>query len=701
LIIVVGLLCAVAVMAVSFARAAMMSRLSARSFANHVAAEELCRTAVSRAMESVRETCAGYAYPCWISEPPAFRQDALSSWTPGGEPSDSLLRGEAADHVPRALWSDASAAASNAVWIPVLSNAQGRVTGRIAFLVVNCSGLLDANTVGGQPQGLRVDPSELDLSSLPDMAGGSNDFLYCREQDGRYETLPDLAANGALCGPPSNLFVYSFDPNPDAFFTETDSLGSPFCPLENKIPLNCAALVDSPVFDVYSANSNFMRACYSPLASAISNAGIPNADAVAWNIINYTDPNRIPQSDDPSPWIAGPVEDVPLINEIIVRPVATNGAGPATNEYEVVVELWYPFVPREVSPEDEFEIQVAVSENPVPSEICSSSNDILRAASSNWSFRLPVSSMIYGTATEFLCFTSPPSARISFTDGTNLLPLSETRPIWLMVRVAQNTPQGVMPVDQAMSATNFFRVTAPAAWSVNDPRLNGSEEYWTTQPPTPGAMNAGCDPLAHGGEGVPIFHRDSAMLSAAEVGRIHSLQQPWRNLDIMGGAAPLLDRLTARPAPVSAKGRIAVSSAQPEVLKCLFHGLSLGWSNSVVSESCGLDPSRVNNLVSTLIENGPYQNFADLFSINTVAEAFAAAVDPAAPPCDFFREGALCAIAEMLTFRQNLLTVIAAAQVLGSDGKTVLAERRSVSIVARDSYTGAWFVRNQKWLSGL
>ena len=65
---------------------------------------------------------------------------------------------------------------------------------------------------------------------------------------------------------------------------------------------------------------------------------------------------------------------------------------------------------------------------------------------------------------------------------------------------------------------------------------------------------------------------------------------------------------------------------------------------------------------------------------------------------DIYKEDVFRHICELITFRQNLFTIILGAQALSPRGNFVVAEKRAVANVYRDAYTGRHFVRSFKWL---
>jgi hypothetical protein len=143
---------------------------------------------------------------------------------------------------------------------------------------------------------------------------------------------------------------------------------------------------------------------------------------------------------------------------------------------------------------------------------------------------------------------------------------------------------------------------------------------------------------------------------------------------------------------------------QKDVLRALFGGMQIGYTNAVISNSWPVADAAVDDLVAALSPSS--RGVRELFyddppgSAAQTANAFAGCVPAGAPTNDLLREAALRQTVELLTFRQNLFTVVIAARLVAQDGTTTLAERRALAVVCRDAYTGKWFVRTLRWLTG-
>lgn len=667
LIITLGVLAVFTLMVTAMLIVTRSDRRASRAFADNIRAKHLLHAAVVNAIEDINVKLASKTYP------------DVDTWTSGAaSPAVDLLKGDATNFIPRALWTEATSEAPTA-WINLVQD--GVTNGRIAYMIVNCSGLLDANIVGGKDRTESTSVEELDLSGLIGLdfssdLSGTNGFFAQRNRHYQYESIWELGRiNGEVVKQPYNLFTYSYDPGRDQYYTNISDLGSFEIDLYDKFHIN----------DTNSSNY------FDTLLEITGKSGLANPDALTWNMINYIDEDRIPQSDEDSPELSNEIsEAVPLVNEISLERVD----GQPTNHYAVSVELWFPFHPATVSSNDNFTIEVDIYTNSIHCEECS--------------FDYSVGSMTFGNpGSEFLIFSNQPGEFIVFpnpsSNGPAYLPVSSTNQVWCMARVLH----GGTPVDQA-PGTNTLMFTGDYAYSVDDPRMNGSIENWDVVSRSIGSNNWNCTAWADEieGQGLPIFHRDGPMVTIGEVGHIFhpgSTNTKWRNINILSPeGAFLLDRLTVRATNPPACGLVSMNSAQTNVLGTLFHGVEVGYTNEFKTASHTLDMNGdpVRQITSALGKG--FYSFENMFEIDGVSNGFqkcASSIVTNGQVSDIIREAPLRNIVEMVTWRQNIFTVIVASQALGRDGETPVAEKRGIAVVYRDAYTGKSFIKSFRLLA--
>jgi hypothetical protein len=820
LIMTLGLLAVLTLLAVAFAIAMRVESIAARNYANLVRARHLVYTSLTRAIDDIDRTCGGANYPDWDLYLPNGVRDALASGWDGSALTNicEFMSGEATNSIAPVLLSEAEAV--TAYWRNVLVNnmidgsSVAQTNGRIAYLIVNSSGLLDANFIGGQP---RVDSEtirEIDISYLmPGTAAGT--FVTNRETlHRRYETLQETygitVADPAIA---QVLFPISYDPGPDVYLANTNNLGKRNAVLIPKFEINSITnfLTNATFYSAWhygtpypGDGSDFWKLYMTPLMEMFKTALPDMLDTdgkrrdVAWSFVNYLDPNRVPQNSEEYPYRhTEGSECVPTINEVVF-----DGAPGA---YRFQVELWYPFIPVNVQPSDGFKLEIGVFANnwrnaaappqtlgpPVPNE-----RDIMNFARHRQLF--DIDEMTFGTASEFKVFSTDP-----FPPPLNpAAPISATNAVWFLARVLKvDSASGSTVthiVDEAMGyrrseeqggavhrrALKKFDV-APVSYQINDPRINGQCRYW--DPTSGGGVGysyftrigrryggGGSAPaFAHTlgadgkgalndkdyftyfktpkSQGFPIFFRNDLMKNIGEIGHIFRTnmddEKPydtalysdyafWRSIDLMNRVegAKLLDWITVRSTNVPCRGRITISTRQTNTLYSLVHGLhpadtdgdgETDWG-PFMGEMRPVQAAAIANLVKAIQDRadmlGGCKQWQDLFDAGTsylvpneplddggpVARAMRKCIDdvmgtvpgfPYAPTNKVLQEAVARSVIELLSFRQNIFTVLVAGQSLARNGTTVVAEQRAVVTVVRDAYTGRYFIRNFKWLS--
>jgi len=642
LVIVLGLLAVLTLLAVAFSIAMRIEYMAARNNANAVRAQELVHIGIVRSMLHVDKTMKGICYPKWTNEP-AHRLDALAS-TNGTDYMTNLITGEAARMLaclPTSLSNDAYAAQTYSRWERIVSTNNGVVTtnGRIAYVVVNMSGMIDPNFACGQERVDSRDINETDPSGL--LITTAYSFITQRTAHRRYETPMELMAlNTAVNRPNEGFFPYSYDVNRDKFFMnylcpaafpytamalgntsraimDVSTMGSRAATniLKNKFDINSIRNYQGYYrpwdLNGYLSDGQFMNNYYTPLYNILGAHRLsPRAyyasgssphwmmerpDDGAWNIINWIDPDRIPQGGDNLPWThTEGGEPMPLMNEIALLQSANSNPGAGSNEYVFAVELWYPFVPAVIQPSDNFRLWIGIY-NKTHNELAGvDENNIMGSA---WkSSETPIDYMAYGVGLdkEFKVITSEP---FSFTNGTPIGTGGNRVAFLARLLKGDLNAAGVMvwnPVDEAMgykpgtTEADYKRrlkeFNSECGYSVTDPRANGQVKYWWTSGEAgrniggygPYATNLctlgntnrqlftavggiACvtDPWARKGSGLPLVCRNGPMVNIGELGHIFRSNLDdednqgdfwWRTIDLMhydeGGA--LLDWMTVR-----------------------------------------------------------------------------------------------------------------------------------------------------------
>jgi len=564
LIICLGLLSVMTLMAVTFSISMRIERVAAGNFADSVQAKHLIHTALVRAMEAIDDDLVPSdhdlttVYPQW---------DVLTSQ---GGTAARIVTAAGLEPVPNGPILTAAQAATP-TWINVGSST---FTGRVAFVAMNLSGLLDLNhhvntnylyitinQTGAQRRVWGTNVFELDLSFLPEFSSSYSvtDFASNRNDIVRYETLGELETlDPHFQTAFENFMTFSFDLSRDQLFLTIpnaptpgwwDSIDESPIPamlgrrgaddfLHDKFYINSitnyAAYHDRGDPDSYKDDAQFRTHYYAALWKILDVADIERPDDVAWNIINYLDPDRIPQSVNYSdlsgfndPWVHSEGgEAIPMVNEIVLSPTnigskvvntwtppnawppghpshipghwtsATNAAGTG---YVFNVEIWYPFAPINVSTGDNFYLQVWVYDDLAAQPPAQGTHHGPNAyvitnetyINTNWSFSVAITNMQFGTDTEYIVVRSPTNKVITFGGGTNLITDASVLPIYFLARVVKgehNPTDGysIQIVDEGMGydggdnrdRRKLMPFKDTVGYSVMDPRSNGQRKYW-------------------------------------------------------------------------------------------------------------------------------------------------------------------------------------------------------------------------------
>ncbi|MFC1451981.1 choice-of-anchor Q domain-containing protein [Verrucomicrobiota bacterium] len=716
-------------------------------------------------------------FPYWDNRLPATDLDAMASQNGTTNYCKDILTPGALLHIPGGeLLRAARSAVSNAAgsgttyycnWLDVVSGEE--TNGQIAYLVVNCSGLLDANLVGGHARTDSTNVNQLDLSCLPDIVH-LDQFYTNRATQAPYVSIRDLSdRNPGVTDPVLNLFVHSLDLDRDEYVVDLQSFGSPDVALRRKFNVN--SLIDFTPQRRQTMEGILYEALSTPTNPVLRRR---IATDVSWNIVNWLDADRIPQNSDADYPAPGDAHDhpeggeaMPLMNEVVLTQTLSSnwvadphqpGGGHwdmTTNQYHFLIEFWYPFLgvsspgPRWLSRLSDYPERTSNTFYDVRIETAdpvSATNVVLPEMDFNYRQFCVISSAV-------VTCNSLQAARAVTMRATLRLHIDEdgqgySPPVPVDRIPDRGNMQSWLPVNMATTAESAWRGKC-----VDDPRSNGKWAYWIEAPATldhpdnlgdhAGNTNGPsvCDPWGHPQrglrQGVPIIVRNGPMRSVGDLGCIFRSNWDdevpdrykwfWNTIDLMhrDEGAYLLDHCTVRdPGGTSAtRGLLCLNTGQREVLRALFKNMKFGYQDSTHPTYLNADSAtnEVYDLVDTIMDppisggpRYPYRCFQDMFtsanggsieSGGPVANGFRAVAfkawhtiyDTAAN--DKVMEDPLANIVDMITFRQNLFTVVFAVKALENDGSPFY-EGHAVAVLFRDAYTGAWRILDQRVIEG-
>lgn len=705
LVVTIGLLAVLILVVVAFSISMRVERLAARNYSDVIQARQWAQSALSTAMTDLE---------AFIGNQPLM-PDADHVW-PDSAAGVRLYSGAATNYVPAALH---SAANVDVPWKNATIN--GKTVARYAYQVLDCSGFIDANFAGlTNVPGTRGVASNamniwLDASVLSEMVAGRESEIkrglnftgfgsgantspwneYPTPAD-LWQTLGNGSALGAgiLDNRPSDFFTYSRFPPGYA---------------------NAASLtfVTNPIF--LGFNQTYFNANKSAIQQAILTElktlpAILEPETLAANIIDYCDADDKPSGPTSG---AGSVRDsfsmeaTPLINEFLLE-ITLRSAGSGTYQLECkpYMECWYPFVGY--TNKGIYNVQILIQFEGDANYTHTKNTGLvaMSAPGGSWDYNDLV-------RVDILPYTLPLA-------GTTALPNSGSLVVSLTAVVISPTDGIVDTIVQRK-----VRITAPpqvvgemktVGIAIDDPRYNavaygkwvetgnGISAPNSKQSLLPlAAVNTNIMTAATGPDsdfrGTTInpwiFWPNRVMQTAGELGlQGYNPQKAWHTIPLLGSAAaavPVLDRFIANS---NVHGRININTWRDEVLRTAFHDAP---RNGYPDQSLNKISTTERDNIATAINGQTYKNLSDLSQLP----------DTIGGLNRLESEGVIRDTAEILGVRQNLFTILVAAQSL-TDSGNVMGEQRALAVVWRDPYATVdsagnryhpSFVRSFRWLN--
>lgn len=691
LVMVLGVLSLMVILAVAFSISMRTARMAAGNYAELVRARHLAQVGLVRAMDDI--CCAmgtNLSHPNAAVYPPWQVMNASSGSNLDTE-YDTLLQGSTTNFIPRALLAEARALgnrwleiwATNAIDVAGSNVPERRLMGRVGYLILNCSGLLDANFAGGAERGYGTNAAEIAVTNLPEIgaATGSDQWLQWRQQDVRYETVEELqglAGNST----PSNFFIYSYFPA-GWWDGATTNYQVNLAGTEGDMPEGS---------DRWRAITNaFCQAGFSPSEACVLHR----------NLIDYLDADSVPLN-----LLSTCVEAVPMINEVVFSSrvdVVVYDESATGKTYAVggavYAECWYPFV---------------------------TDSKVL-------SFGLNLDALFTGTrdvVPQNISLPAPPGSPLarSWRVITNIAPSNVfvrtnlfAPAITNVATIALDVDWNGQPVDRCppIVLTNVVQGIAGAgshsAWTAFeclDPRFNAYVEnvnLWRrTNSETLGRTNTwtlACLATNVGGDtNSDMYVANAQLRSVAELGYlVYSSNSPWHTVKLYGpDLHRVLDVFAIGPndsdtyVTSSRRGLVNPNSKQTNALAAVFVDMPVDEYPGGPSNRLSLAQARI--VAAALAAGGPYTNLADIG--RGLANLNFAAVGATN---EFLRESLLRNAAGLLGARQNVFAIVIEAQAASLGGTYVryhnMAHQRAVAIVWRDPFSGEFFLRSFLWLN--
>lgn len=731
LVIVLGMLAVLVLFGVAFSISMRTERMATRAYLDVVRARHLTQTALYRVMgEALTAEMQNQVYP---DRELVYPDREVFTGSNVGTNLDLLGDGSVSSStrfIPMSLRSSAWPVAFGGVdWLELRNPVTDEFMGEYGYLVVNCSGLLDANVIGKpiiRDMGFEEGEIRFTNSVLPEVANSTLNIY--RNAFKRFESVPEL--------------YYLTSGTGAEFVSGTDALGpQPLRQVGGALPApnsNSFMADHLHVFSRYprgyansdlTANTNVAYIGGSPstwstnlLLSALGDIApnpIANLDHFIAVLHDYADEGyNLYGANDAEKFERISSKRVPMVNEVAISnqfvltrtdPLDPDSQHTLVHRVYVVVETWYPFTESDGS---RFRVQYGAG----------------AGAGQNVVFTKPPSAAtvwpeLAGTYTCIATNLEPAGLGGDFIPSPNSYQL--TTYVFQATRTAPTGPDLPLPPPSftfaieidlqpirvlyggVSKATNDLVL---AAWptfdledeisiepngvpvtlgrkgaSVNDPRINWDPRVPAGQwvvgaPPTLGEFNkhtvadGPADELPSGGTGPlggRMYSRQGPMRSVGEVGYLlFSASHPWETVRLMNpdsqNTSRIIDRLTVHTNLIR-KGMVNINTKQMPALASAFIDMPI----NMFPDQSGvpiMTDVKATNLASHIVGNRIANDPIDNLSEfkDLVVQSYVDTLLGSAGN-KFIRESLLRNTCGLLGTRHNLFTILLAARVF-SDG---------------------------------
>ena len=656
LVIVLGLLALMVLMGVTFAIYMRTERVAAGNYRNDVQARQLLQVALNRALQGIDASLSTNLYPGWFylvsTNGPyitAVTNDPVMNWIP--------LAAMGTNPNPRPQWIEESFA--------------GKVGGRVGYLVVNCSGLLDANHSGGWPSDQRLcgtNAAEIQLGGLVEVADETK-----IDSTRTNETLQEFGVrgrqNGTLDGTPQHFVTYSAFPTGALTYVGGD--------------------VGSLVTNESTIIADFIK------------VGVPATQAgiLFTNLCDYVDSDVIPGNlggavpaapDGPSVEPVWMFNEVRVSNTVVFISNVTNYT--VSGQWFIDGEVWFPFVGNPAPTRTNFSLtmQIEFTNSLGSADYCPSNNPMTITAQIVPDVAAPDFAVITrrGPIKGGGVFALPACpfdliAKITATISNSTDLVDSIPTITLTSTVSQLTTAGI----RTQGAGSDDR-------ECEDARLNYRLDRWkgpANNVSTLKAINTNSWLLMandwRDGDWA-MFVRNHALETPGELGYLffgnaaETLRLYDHGATGRGKLHPVFDVFTTEVNGGGViKGLVNVNTRNAEVMDCVFTNLPLDYPH-------GDKTNRVGGVLLTDITDSimVYRQTAEFKSLSELGRVPWRAVLPNGSDLD--RESILRNSVGLLHARQNLFTIVLYAQTTKAvalmPDKSVVSGVRAIAEVWRD-----------------
>lgn len=697
LILVLGFLAVLTIMAVAFAINMRTERLTTRVYLDSVRARQLVDVGLARALNDLNQSLV-------TNKLFAMTNFYLYSRSPSSMHATNLL----ADALVREYLPASLPSASTSSFITVYSDPANptQAIGRVAYLAVNLTGLLDVNHVGRSARNKGQNPGEIQIVTnlIPELEDGNSWGLLSGSlfaDWGRIDTLREL-----------NALAQAND-----YFKSNTVSFAPFS--RSLIERNPDG---DPKVNIGGSKAD-LQTNAPAIRDALGKSGIDpsRVDDVYNQLLDYVDTDLIPENPD---GLSG--EPVPMINEIMISGSfnqtgdAINGFTYELNDFRVVVEWWFPFaqsgsqffdvdtdpqfsfrtVAGRVNPEIQ-RIQAALNptNGPLPQIVPDDNHQVATRGFYSVEYRYEDKS-IFSLSDMPTFFVDLSVDRLGvFYNNTGLVDSVFSLPL-VSFEVSANS-----------SASNGL--------SCLDPRVNHEAEFWDKESTTSiGSINSnltiltnvepiGSDPVMYS-RNFPLSEEKPlvGVGSVAELGYL-SIGEPWKTIALYKAPVgqpdtmhPVLDYFTIAVPDAKTNGLVNMNTLYTNSLNSVFYDMTVQKAPEVEPNLFTNDVNKARELAGALrdLTLTPTNRLSAIGEMSSIfSPSFDAALDN-----DPAIESIIRNSIGLLTVRDGMYAVVIQSESLSETGDAMATER-ALAFVWRDPQVidgvNESIVRYFTWLS--
>jgi hypothetical protein len=721
LIIVLGLLAVLVLLGVSFSISMRTERMATRSFVDVVKARQLVHGAVNRVLdEEINNYLQDSVYP-----PLDVFTDAISG--PGNVNVfwDRTTISPAV-FLPGSLRAEAFATEAEVDWQELRDPVSDEFYGEYAFLAVNCSGLLDANAIGGLTRAQGSDPREIPFNEflLQELNGanGANIPTY-RNAFGKFESVSELYYLLSTTDFQGDLGVRPLMQNSGPNGSWADNLF-----VFSRYPRGYAELgltAGDQAFIGGDPAAWNMSDIATKLASLEGPTLIPNMDDFIAAMVDYADETYIPYgANQAAQFERFSSKPIPMINEVIVsntlQLVDNGGQEVLRHRVYVTIETWYPFPNDPDNPTFSVEMTADIS-NPQVQPAYPNFNAALTRISGpdpanfqpNTGNGYHVTQYVYQQEQDVNGQSQPPYApgglfrlRVQMQGNIQVTWGPGNDPVDIVFGPWGNTSFTLSGARPAITVGGAAAGVGSISYGANDPRINwdpsATAQWAAMSPASPGSRN---DPrissTGPADEFDFMYARRGPIESVGELGfLLYDENKPWQTIRLIGEnpvvGARLIDRLTPFTNSIR-RGMVNINTRQTSVLASSMLGMPIEKYPGGGVASTFNAPAAVSNfaqyIVNRIASEGAVTNLSDISERLESAE-----VDSALSTTDdkFLRESLIRNTVGLWGTRNQVFTLFVSARVfsdqydpalnLANRDDFVVGEQQAVVVVWRDPF---------------